>query len=1100
MIDKRNFYWPMVAGEDQSVDYTESLGPRRTSIVNGQYLKDGSVDKRPGFSNILTGIIDSSGKEIDSGRGIFSTGKELCVITKERLYGRLDTGEWADRGQVSPFSGKEFGSFSDGNSNTMGDLFHRDGYMVEACQRQYRDTTKTYRGIAWRVLDSEGNDVLPDIFDTGIKGEDPTAPHSPLCASKKDGLLVAFITECAPTEGAAAQTLKVYEWPTSTPSKTQPALVWTSPIVVFSQQFPQRTYDIIPVLNTADGCYLVAYITESQQTVWVDMVNSSNVTVAQWSWTLPPETGGMKLVTMSETKTGTNRIVLSVVVDPTIGNDYINNFELRVITTPASESISTVSGPVTDAKLTANGGYSIISIGNHCLLSTENPGVTNHICPIIWSESAGTYGAGTFVYTTRKQSVNPAGLAVQNDEATLYNCLLRTRPWSEDGRVYNVCHSRVSSVLGYTPITSGIHTGTYTQAFDSTAVVRWYCEINNPLTGNTQPNVVGLLSVGTAPAFDPAVASLPWDAFVVPGAGNHVSSPASGVWECITQETEYFFGDKWGRYGQYRMHMDWNRLPTYETLNDGCAVIGGGFVAYYDGEYVYELGWATMPMIHSITPTDGGGHLLDNNVYYWSCAWFFNDPAGYLHRGAPSSYASINVGGAGGHDNLVTILVRTNPFSNRIGVRRAHLAVWHSGGGYENAVRCIQPLYGADNYGGANTVSVADYGDVNAEVIYNLVEIEAVAPEGAEIVSKVGTRLYFGRMWRGERLQFTKPLASGSSSEQKLAPETNEGFGFKLPGIEDVGGIASLDGNASIFSLDQVFVNRGYGPTDAGGNDDFSGPIEIQSDTGCIYPRSVVDTPVGAFFMGKRGLMMLGRDGSITFIGKKVMDWTASFPVVTSAVLVPEKSEVRFTCLTSALDDAIIVVYNYLLDRWVRWDIDFEPTGACLHGGVYHCVDAAGKVWKEDYATGYDVVNSWAWGGGAWSASAVASYVEQETTFDYLSPAEKGGWVRFSKASILARAVDAHDVEIEEWTDYENTTSLKTHTWEWDPADQFMETIYREQPFARMIRQKCQSKRLIVRDVESVSSVTGRGMKLKGMTVQYGLKKGTFKGKARQQG
>ncbi len=90
---------------------------------------------------------------------------------------------------------------------------------------------------------------------------------------------------------------------------------------------------------------------------------------------------------------------------------------------------------------------------------------------------------------------------------------------------------------------------------------------------------------------------------------------------------------------------------------------------------------------------------------------------------------------------------------------------------------------------------------------------------------------------------------------------------FTIP----IDALASQDGAIVAYSETEIYVVRGDGPPENGGNGtEFSPPQRITSDSGCIEPRSIVTTSAGTFFQSSRGLDLLTRSLSVEWAGAAV--------------------------------------------------------------------------------------------------------------------------------------------------------------------------------------------------------------------------------------
>ena len=146
------------------------------------------------------------------------------------------------------------------------------------------------------------------------------------------------------------------------------------------------------------------------------------------------------------------------------------------------------------------------------------------------------------------------------------------------------------------------------------------------------------------------------------------------------------------------------------------------------------------------------------------------------------------------------------------------------------------------------------------------------------------------------------------------APGFHPDFRLVFDTAQTCGG--SMDAYAVFYSPTGIRYMTGVGPAKDGTSNDFLVPTKIQTDVGCTNPRSLVNTPDGQMFLSAKGIMLLSRGLDVSWIGKPIQDTLVLFPNITSAVLVPNRDEVRFTAMSSDSTRGITFVYNYVRAQW----------------------------------------------------------------------------------------------------------------------------------------------------------------------------------------
>ena len=438
---------------------------------------------------------------------------------------------------------------------------------------------------------------------------------------------------------------------------------------------------------------------------------------------------------------------------------------------------------------------------------------------------------------------------------------------------------------------------------------------------------------------------------------------------------------------------------------------------------------------------DPVGSIESEHWLAWQAHWVSFDANGALDRSLPTPrftrlFDTMPTPSAV-TDGSVSILFRTIGATNRLNEKQYGVAVYReefpSDVGSTGVPQRINKRFDATlNEDALTTSKFFDLGagpfsatsNQGFEPLYTIGgEIEAVCPEGARIPAVVNGRLWLGGFYRRHRVQYSKPFAPGTASEYALAPEFNEGFGFVLGSGSQVTGLAHLDQDAVLFTRDAVYLNAGEGPDDTGAANDFSGPRRISSDSGCIEPRSVVETPDGVMFRSDAGLYLLDRGRSVVFIGEAVQNELDAFPVVTSAVLVPAENHVRFTCVNAEqfASDGIILVFDYTLKQWFKWTPlkgdrqAIVAVSACVHDGVYYIAEASGQLWRLDPSVLVDDDDN-----------AYESIVETA----WLQASQHGGWQRVQNVIAMCERRAPINITLEVETDFDaGGGSGQSYTW-----------------------------------------------------------------------
>lgn len=407
---------------------------------------------------------------------------------------------------------------------------------------------------------------------------------------------------------------------------------------------------------------------------------------------------------------------------------------------------------------------------------------------------------------------------------------------------------------------------------------------------------------------------------------------------------------------------DWGAAMTLGPS----ALVAASSPFWSDGASTYPYGFAHEPDIVAWSVGAGGSGSMAAGTYLYCCVFEWRDARGVLHRSAPSAVVTVTGVNASGSVVLRVACTSVDPkqsLATGFGSSSAspvRIALYRSEVGGPILYRLThEPTYNVTfNDPLSATVVITDTrADANITgttptltlasrpQLYTNNELAEVNPGAAT----TGTT-HRGRAWllSGDRrtLQFSKKVEEDAG----IAAGFNEEF--ILVFTSDKHWLASLDDKliAGGEHIDAVF---GDGPASDGTGIDWQ-IQRIHSDASCTTPRSVAVIPPGLIFRSPRGFELLDRGLNVAYIGGPVEDTLATYPVVTSAVVVPEEQEVRFTCTNEDGDEGVVIVLHYGYRAWyVRkyWrtgsSFDRAFVDAAYVAGTYYLVGADGIVYAE---------------------------------------------------------------------------------------------------------------------------------------------------------
>jgi hypothetical protein len=211
--------------------------------------------------------------------------------------------------------------------------------------------------------------------------------------------------------------------------------------------------------------------------------------------------------------------------------------------------------------------------------------------------------------------------------------------------------------------------------------------------------------------------------------------------------------------------------------------------------------------------------------------------------------------------------------------------------------------------------SSSDAEIVGNDIIYtNGGVIENICAPGAVAMTLWQSRLFLADAEDQNLIWFSKQVIENTPVEMSdlltlyIAPTTGS-QGSTGP----ITALSSMDDKLIIFKKNAIYYITGSGPDNTGANNSFSDPVFITSTTGTDNPQSIVLTPNGIMFQSDKGIWILGRDLSTTYIGSSVESYTQG-NIVTSALCIPATNQVRIT-----LNNRTAVMYDYFFNRWSNW-------------------------------------------------------------------------------------------------------------------------------------------------------------------------------------
>lgn len=541
-------------------------------------------------------------------------------------------------------------------------------------------------------------------------------------------------------------------------------------------------------------------------------------------------------------------------------------------------------------------------------------------------------------------------------------------------------------------------------------------------------------------------------------------------------------------------------VPQRSVTSQSLRIMAGGAGSVcYDGFLAREI--VPPPITGAYSNTSDPDPSLTGSVpslddgnggasYPCKVLWRYRDTQGNIHRGSPSPSFTI------AYDATDVMRVRfAGP--GAFPVEQLEVEVYQAPQPDATDYRLIgiaKPL-AHESYAGIYYVSIKQVADtalpahavhvldgtgalLTRPALYTASEVDNVPPPPLLDVCSTQSRLWGISAERRLQVWYTKPIEVGEApawAAEFVAPIPDEGG--------DCTAIASLDDKIVVFKRDAAFVLFGDPGDAAGSGSSLQTARRVQNDTGCVDARSVVEGPFGVAFLSPRGFTVLDRGLSFTQL-EAIRD---SVPTaVTSGVLVPERTEVRWT--TSGGD---VLVWNYRLSAW-------SIGTTYLNSSAGSPAPVAACVWRGDWTVHLSDVAVHVETPDTWTADVTYDEHEMQVVTSWVKLAGLQGYKRVWKVHVLGRHYSG-GLQIEigydyapGWTDSFAFTQAQLAA--------LRESDGKVQVVIRPTRQKCEALRFrftesaeptFVGQIETDNS--GQGIELVGLDFEIGGKRGNFK-------
>lgn len=364
--------------------------------------------------------------------------------------------------------------------------------------------------------------------------------------------------------------------------------------------------------------------------------------------------------------------------------------------------------------------------------------------------------------------------------------------------------------------------------------------------------------------------------------------------------------------------------------------IAGGVLKMYDGSKIVEHGFYLFPEDLQAGATSTSGGSISDGVYQYVAVYKWTDNKGLIHQSAPSIPLDVNLTG-GTNNQQQTISIPTLRITQKENVVIDLFRTEDSGTIFYKITSSTSPVFNDPSVDSINIIdTTADTSLIDNELLYTTGGIlDNIMAEPCSIVESFYDRIFTAGLEDSNKIQYSKIRFSDTPVEfnDALTIQVNSKGG-------PITALKAMDDKMIIFKESSLFYMSGDGPNNLGQQDSFTRPELITSDIGCININSVVLTPQGLMFKSKKGIYLLSRSMELQYIGANVEEFNAL--TITSAVVVPEQNQIRFTTL-----EGNSLVYNYFINQWASFS-NHRALSAVGIGFDYYYLRSDGTLYKED--------------------------------------------------------------------------------------------------------------------------------------------------------
>ncbi len=508
----------------------------------------------------------------------------------------------------------------------------------------------------------------------------------------------------------------------------------------------------------------------------------------------------------------------------------------------------------------------------------------------------------------------------------------------------------------------------------------------------------------------------------------------------------------------------------------------GGFLWMYDGFQAVESGFHLWPDDVEVTTSTTGG-LITAQQYFYVATYEWADNQGNIFRSAPSIPVSVTTTGATSTNTInVPTLRQTYKISNPVKIVLYRWSVAQQT--YYQVTSIAIPTLNDPTVDYVTiTDTLADSAIIGNNILYTTGGVlEDIGAPPVETMTLWQSRLVLldaedrNLLWISKQVIEATPVELNDTLTLYVAP-TIGSQGSTGP----IKTLAAMDDKLIVFKRNAIYYFTGQGPDNTGANSQIGDPVFITSTVGCSNQVSIVSMPNGLMFQSDKGIWLLGRDLSSSYVGSPVEAFTQNATVL-SAVSVPGTNQVRFT-----MDSGITLMYDYFYDQWGVF-VNVPAQSSTLYQNLHTYLNESGTVFQETIGRYTDGSNP----------------VLMSFTTGWINPAGLQGFQRIYEMYFLGTYISPHRLQIQIAYDYnaaptqstiitpDNYTPNYGGEQLWGSAGPWGGPGNIEQWRIFFNKQKCESFQISINELfdPSFNTVAGAGLTMSGLNLTVGLKDG----------